>query len=42
MRIVTTGAKEQLIARLQCMRDLVAALDLIADSLEEARAACCD
>ena len=41
MRITTNGAKEQLISRIQCMRDVVSVIDGKVDELIEARAICC-
>ena len=40
MRIVTTGAKEQLVSRIQCMRDVAGVLDSQLDILIAAKIEC--
>ncbi len=41
MRLETNGAKELLVDRIQCMRDIGTALDIDLDFLEESRVGCC-
>lgn len=41
MKIVTIGAQEMLMNRVQCMRDLLAVLDAQIETLEEQRDECC-
>lgn len=42
MRVVTEGAKEMFMDRIQCGRDVVAALDFQIDNIISARHGCCD
>jgi hypothetical protein len=41
MRVITEGAKEQLVSRMQCMRDVTAWLDAQLEELIDARIECC-
>ena len=42
MKIITTGAKEQLLARIQCLRDVGGVYDDQVNDLIDQRAICCD